>query len=229
LSYSGRSPSIDFRKMPFIDRVRPNKTLWLFTADRSTPKVSADYVKPSQNRCAEYVAQNYPEDVALLGCTGCTTAMLGFVNTLTRAERAQSNTADGVVARSLLHTLIKSELSSISGKESFHMTNTATTNDNQKSSQLPDRETLKSEAADVAKEVGLLFIAYILFRCRVHTSLREQIRIGSRSGGKRAKHRCWDQIPKQTIPRRQRKEPCRAVNARRRQGRTNSPQANGFR
>ena len=109
------------------------------------------------------------------------------------------------------------------------MTNTATTNDNQKSSQLPDRETLKSEAADVAKEVGLLFIAYILFRCRVHTSLREQIRIGSRSGGKRAMHRCWDQIPKQTIPRRQRKEPCRAVNARRRQGRTNSPQANGFR
>jgi len=37
LSYSGRSPSIDFRKMPFIDRVRPNKTLWLFTSDRSTP------------------------------------------------------------------------------------------------------------------------------------------------------------------------------------------------
>ena len=72
------------------------------------------------------------------------------------------------------------------------MTNTATTNDNQKSSQLPDRETLKSEAADVAKEVGLLFIAYILFRCRVHTSLREQIRIGSRSGGKRAKHRYWN-------------------------------------
>jgi hypothetical protein len=68
-------------------------------------------------------------------------------------QSEQSNTADRVVARSLLHTLIKSELSSISGKESFHMTNTATTNDNQKSSQLPDRETLKSEAADVAKEV----------------------------------------------------------------------------
>jgi len=33
------------------------------------------------------------------------------------------------------------------------MTNTATINDSQKSSQLPDRETLKSEAADVAKEV----------------------------------------------------------------------------